>query len=275
MNELIVLPQPEPRNDGQKTPETGAPKLGAPEGFPRLERNASPRWKRFAVPAALALACGLGWAASARFDESSSRPSPDLAAAQNAAKMAAGSAADASAAVQAQRQEIAVLREHVEGLKSKLETQAQKTRAAETTIAALQKNLSEQRAEAAATTSQLQAKLEKVQTLAAERPTDRAPVSSIGKAKTLPLANSLPLTKPQPVAGAAAIRTPTGPYRAFVLRDIEDGRAVVEGAGGLEEVGPGDVLPGGARVERIEKHGPNWVVLTDRGFINPDGRWDD
>jgi hypothetical protein len=269
MNDLIVLPQSDPRKDDQDAPGLGAPELGAPEGFPRLEQTSAPRWKRFAVPAALALACGIGWAASARFDDSSQRPSPDLAAAQNAARLAAGSAADAAAAAQAQRQEMSVLREHVEGLKSKLDAQAQKTRAAETTIAALQKNLSEQRAEAAATTSQLQAKLEKVQTLAAERPTDRAPVSSIAKTKPSPLA------KPQPVAGAAAIRPPAGPYRAFVLRDIEDGRAVVEGAGGLEEVGPGDVLPGGARVERIEKHGPNWVVLTDRGFINPDGRWDD
>ena len=73
---------------------------------------------------------------------------------------------------------------------------------------------------------------------------------------------------------AHAMEDSLTPYRAFVLRDIEDGRAVVEGARGLEEVGPGDVLPGGARVERIEKRGANWVVLTDRGAINPDGRWD-
>ncbi|WP_294540643.1 hypothetical protein [uncultured Rhodoblastus sp.] len=264
MNDLIVLPQPEPRNDA-----SGAPELGAPERYPRLEYAPSPRWKRFAAPAALALACGLGWAGAARFEDFSRRPSPDLAAAQNAARMAADSAADAAAAAKAQLQEIGVLRDHVEGLKSKLETQAQKTRAAETTIAALQKNLSEQRAEAAAATSQVQAKLEKAQTLARDRPTDRTPVASIGK----------PAPKPLPAAGAgggaAAIRSPLAPYRAFVLRDVDDGRAVVEGPGGLEEVGPGDVLPGGARVQRIEKHGPNWVVLTDRGAINPDGRWDD
>jgi hypothetical protein len=263
MNELIVLPHPEPPDD------RGAPELGAPERYPRLEYAPSPRWKRFAAPVALIFACGIGWAAAVRFDDFFRRPSPDLVAAQNAARMAAGSAADAAAAVQAQRQEVAVLRDHVDGLKAKLEAQAQKTRAAETTIAALQKSLSEQRAESAAAISQWQAKLEKAQTLAREKPTDRTPVASISNP------SAKPLPKPLPVAGAAASPSPLTPYRAFVLRDIDEGRAVVEGAGGLEEVGPGDVLPGGARVERIVKRGPNWVVLTDRGTINPDGRWDD
>jgi hypothetical protein len=79
----------------------------------------------------------------------------------------------------------------------------------------------------------------------------------------------LPTFLPKPPAPA------TGPYRAFVLRDIDNGRAVVEGAHGLQDVGPGEVLPGGARVERIERRGPDWVVLTDRGVIQPDGRWED
>jgi hypothetical protein len=270
MNELIVLPPPKPRKDRQ-----GAPRLEAPERFPRLEPASSARWKRIAgAVAALALAGGVGWATAARFDGFSQRPSAELAAAQNAAKLAS----DAASALEAQRQkteqQIAVLREQVEGFKSKLETQAQKTRAAETTLAALQKSLSEQRTEAAAATAQWQAKLEKAQTLAAERAADRTPVSSIARPLPNPLPTAKPLPKPLPVVATAAPRTPLTPYRAFVLRDIEDGHAVVEGADGLDEVGPGDLLPGGARVQRIEKRGPNWVVLTDRGAILPDGRWD-
>jgi hypothetical protein len=34
-------------------------------------------------------------------------------------------------------------------------------------------------------------------------------------------------------------------------------------------------LPGGARVERLERRGHEWVVVTNRGVIAPDGRWDD
>jgi hypothetical protein len=268
MNDLIILPPPKPRKDRQ-----GAPRLEAPERFPRLEPAPSPRWKRIVgAVAALALAGGVGWATAARFDGFSTRPSAELVAAQNAAKLAS----DAASALEAQRQkteqQIAVLRDQVEGFKNKLESQAQKTRAAETTLAALQKSLAEQRAEAAAAAAQWQAKLEKAQTLAAERAADRTPVSSIARPLPAPAARQPP--KSLPVVTAAAPRTPLTPYRAFVLRDIEDGHAVVEGADGLDEVGPGDLLPGGARVQRIEKRGPNWVVVTDRGAILPDGRWE-
>ena len=61
-----------------------------------------------------------------------------------------------------------------------------------------------------------------------------------------------------------------GPYRDYVLRDVGGGRAVIEGQGRLEEVEPGDILPGGAMVEKIERRGQNWVVRTSRGFIGPD-----
>ncbi len=257
MNELMIVPQPQPQI------ELEAEKR---EDFAPSKPTASPWWKKYAAPAAgLALVFGIGWSVTARISDASRDPSPELIAAQSAAKLAADSAAEALGAAQAQRQEIAALRGNVDNLKSKLETQAQKTHAAETTIAALQKSLSEQRAEAAATTSQLQAKMEKIQSQA-EKPTDRTAVSTI--------ARPLPKTSPNALSRTVAAPAPLTPYRAFVLRDIEDGRAVVEGAGGLEEVGPGDHLPGGARVERIEKRGPNWVVLTDRGAINPDGRWD-
>jgi Skp family chaperone for outer membrane proteins len=264
MNELIILP-----------PKPGArvePDLRASKDFASFESSHTPRWKTFAATAAaLALVLGIGFTVSARIGDSQ-RPSPELIAAQGAAKIAADSAAEALNAAQAQRQkteqEIAALRGNVESLKSKLDAQAQKTHAAEATIASLQKNLSDQRAEAAAATSQLQARIEKVQSQAAAKPApDRTPVSSIGK--------PLPKPSPQVLPASIATRAPLGPYRAFVLRDVEDGRAVVEGPRGLEEVGPGDMLPGGARVERIERRGPNWVVLTDRGLINPDGRWDD
>ena len=52
-----------------------------------------------------------------------------------------------------------------------------------------------------------------------------------------------------------ALEPVLGAYRAYVLREVEGGRAIVEGAHGLEEVVPGDILPGGARVEKIERHG--------------------
>jgi hypothetical protein len=262
MNELIVIPQPQPQIELEAERR---------EDFAPFKPTASPWWKTFGTPAAaLALVFGIGWSVSARISDSWRDPSPDLIAAQSAAKLAADSAAEAMGAAQAQRQEIAALRGNVDSLKNKLEAQAQKTRAAETTIAGLQNSLSEQRADAAATTSQLQATIEKIQSQA-EKPADRTAVSTIAR----PLPKPVPKPAPNSLTRTVAAPAPLTPYRAFVLRDIEDGRAVVEGPRGLEEVGPGDYLPGGARVERIEKRGANWVVRTDRGAINPDGRWDD
>ena len=264
MTDMIILPPPKDKLRVE-------PELRAPEDFVSYEPTRPSYWKTFAAPAgALVLVLGIGWMVASSINDAARGPSPDMIAAQ----AAADSAAQALNAAQAERQELAALRGHVESLKAKLEAQAQKSHANETTIAALQKSMAEQRADAAATTSQLQAKLEKVQTLATEKPADRTPVGSIGKPLPKPASHVLPAAAPNGLVNLGA-QLPTAPYRAFVLRDVEDGRAVVESAQGLEEVGPGDILTGGARVQRIERRGPNWVVLTDRGFINPDGRWDD
>jgi uncharacterized coiled-coil protein SlyX len=259
MNDMILIPPPKRKPDpGVRPPEDI--RLPPPERDTGAKEGRAPAWKTFAAPAsALFLVFGLGWATA-----SVTRSSDHV-------------VAEALKSSQGQRQDIADLRSHVDALTGKLEAQAQKTHASEATIAALQKSLSEQRAEAAATTSQLQAKLEKIQSLAAARSAenkaaDRTPVSAIPAPGAQVGAQAAALPKPLPSPVGA--QPPNTVYRAYVLRDIAEGRAVVEGAHGLEEVGPGEVLPGGARVQRIERRGQGWVVLTDHGAINPDGRWD-
>jgi Skp family chaperone for outer membrane proteins len=261
MNDLITAPKPKPQS--QSVAETAAIE-------PTFETFRPSFWKTFAAPAgALVLIAGIGWMVAARIDDAIRAPSPE----QVAAQAAAVSAAEAVRVSHVQHQEIAALRGHLETLKSKLETQAQKTHASEATIAALQKTLSEQKADAAAAESQLQARIEKVHS-EAEKALDRTPVGSIAK--------PLPVRPPQAnlpqqagLPRQPALDPVIGAYRAFVLRDVEGGRAIVEGAHGLEEVIPGDILPGGARVEKIERRGAKWLVLTDHGAIAPDGAWDD
>jgi hypothetical protein len=53
----------------------------------------------------------------------------------------------------------------------------------------------------------------------------------------------------------------------WVLRDIFDGAALVESRHGLYEVIPGANLPGLGRVERIQRQGGRWVVVTPKGLI--------
>lgn len=53
----------------------------------------------------------------------------------------------------------------------------------------------------------------------------------------------------------------------WVLRDVGEGAARVQGRLGIYEVYPGDPLPGVGRVDAIRKQDGRWVVVTTRGLI--------
>ncbi len=53
----------------------------------------------------------------------------------------------------------------------------------------------------------------------------------------------------------------------FTLRDVFDGKALVESRSSLSVVKPGSVLDGAGEVLSIEKRGERWVVLTQNGVI--------
>ncbi len=57
------------------------------------------------------------------------------------------------------------------------------------------------------------------------------------------------------------------PLPSFVLRDVFDGKALVESPRALSLVGPGTVLEGAGEVLSIERRGAGWVVLTTKGQI--------
>lgn len=54
---------------------------------------------------------------------------------------------------------------------------------------------------------------------------------------------------------------------SWVLREIDDGRALVQSRLGYFEVGPGSYLPGIGRVEGIRREEGRWVVVTAKGLI--------
>ncbi|WP_210254928.1 hypothetical protein [Methylocapsa sp. S129] len=62
--------------------------------------------------------------------------------------------------------------------------------------------------------------------------------------------------------------TPQTPIHGWVVREVHGNVAVVEGPYGFRQIGPGDTLPGAGHVERIERRGTGWTVVTDRGLIN-------
>ena len=58
------------------------------------------------------------------------------------------------------------------------------------------------------------------------------------------------------------------PVEGWVLREVYDGIALIEGRNRrLVEVGPGESVPGVGRVEAIERRGKRWVVVTAKGLI--------
>jgi hypothetical protein len=60
-------------------------------------------------------------------------------------------------------------------------------------------------------------------------------------------------------------RLPT--VEGWVLRDVADGGAVIEGRRGAFEVFAGDTIPGLGRVEAIRRQDGRWVVVTSKGLI--------
>ena len=74
---------------------------------------------------------------------------------------------------------------------------------------------------------------------------------------------------PAPAAPAAPKseigRLPT--VEGWVLRDVADGGALIEGRPGVYEVYAGDPVPGLGRVEAIRRQDGRWVVVTSKGLI--------
>ncbi len=69
--------------------------------------------------------------------------------------------------------------------------------------------------------------------------------------------------KPKP---AASDKPPV--IEGWALRDVYEGTAILENRRRrLVEVAPGDVIPGVGRVEGVERHGREWVVVTRQGLV--------
>ncbi len=64
-----------------------------------------------------------------------------------------------------------------------------------------------------------------------------------------------------------SIERPRPLLRGYVVLGARDDVALVGGRYGEREVRQGDFLPGAGRVERIERKGGSWVILTSEGVI--------
>jgi hypothetical protein len=65
----------------------------------------------------------------------------------------------------------------------------------------------------------------------------------------------------------ASIDRPRPVLRSYIVLDARDDVALVGGRFGEREVRQGDFLPGAGRVERIQRNGAGWIVVTSEGLI--------
>lgn len=70
---------------------------------------------------------------------------------------------------------------------------------------------------------------------------------------------------PLPVPKPELARLPT--VEGWVLRDVANGGALIEGRQGIYEVYAGDPVPGLGRIDAIRKQDGRWVVVTSKGLV--------
>ena len=90
-------------------------------------------------------------------------------------------------------------------------------------------------------------------------------------------------TSPTPAARSAAIEAPTSPASSalklqgpietkkipnWVVREVINGKAILQGPAGIIGVSTGDLVPGVGRVQSIARQGGRWTVATNKGVIS-------
>ena len=101
----------------------------------------------------------------------------------------------------------------------------------------------------------------------------RQAAAVVAAAPTASPRQAAPAAKPDPGVSnetTGSIAKPQAPLRGYWLVEVQDGSAIVDGRDGPQQVAPGDFLPGAGRVQRIERRGQGWVVVTTSGLIVAD-----
>ncbi|MFT0879572.1 hypothetical protein VRZ08_23620 [Rhodopseudomonas sp. G2_2311] len=168
----------------------------------------------------------------------------------------------ASAQVKTLDAQVAQLQTELTALKADLDHAAKQSTAQLGKTADRIEKLEKAQAEPAAKIAKLSETVEKLRTAQVQPPAAPAPApANVAAVPAKDVTGSI-----TPKADAAKPgRLPT--VEGWVLRDVYDGGAVVEGRSGTYEVYAGDPIPGVGRVDAIRRQDGRWVVVTSRGLI--------
>jgi hypothetical protein len=121
-------------------------------------------------------------------------------------------------------------------------------------------------AEPAAKLAKLSEAVDKLRTASAASapaPVAAAPATPKETTGSIQTANAAAVPLPAPKPEVARLPTVEG----WVLRDVGNGSALIEGRQGIFEVYAGDPIPGLGRIDAIRKQDGRWVVVTSKGLI--------
>jgi hypothetical protein len=123
-------------------------------------------------------------------------------------------------------------------------------------------------AEPAAKLAKLSEAVDKLRATPAPAPV--AAAAAAPKEKEITGSITPPATAAAAPAPAAAPKVEVGrlpTVEGWILRDVANGGALIEGRQGVYEVYAGDPVPGLGRVDAIRRQDGRWVVVTSRGLI--------
>jgi hypothetical protein len=286
---------------GRTAPSGQAPAPRAvsvlPPAVQRKEAVAQPGFFKRHGALAAGIALALGFGAYAGTQIGIERPGDSAAAEETRVNVATALPWKRDVAMAStQGREIARLKEELRGVRAQVDAlranpdqarQAQELRSLRAGLESLKEGLAATRTDAATAIAQVSAsqspkaaerdqqRIEKI----AERLdrlerqfADPAPVAAIVPKAEPPKQTALadPHALPTPADVAAAgqkIEVKPKIVQNYVLREVADGVALIEGPDGLREVWPGRGVPGAGKVVSIEKQAGKWVVITSEGLI--------
>lgn len=141
---------------------------------------------------------------------------------------------------------------------------AEQSRSAEAAIAKINADIAALKAGSTAQSAKLAERIDRIEKAQAEPAAKLAKLSeAVEKLRAPETTGSV--SQSAPAAAAQPGRLPV--VDGWVLREVADGMATVQGRQGIFDVIPGDPLPGVGRVDAIRRQDGRWVVVTSRGLI--------
>jgi hypothetical protein len=93
------------------------------------------------------------------------------------------------------------------------------------------------------------------------------PVAAAAPAPAKEVTGSIPAPAATPAAAPKLELARLPMVEGWLLRDVANGGALIEGRQGIFEVYAGDSIPGLGRVDAVRRQDGRWVVVTSRGLI--------